>query len=77
MEVKKIWFRAKHYGWGWYPCTLEGWAVLLVWILLFFFFMKILCHEWLENVIVVIIFVGILVWVSYKKGEKPGWRWGK
>ena len=24
---KRLWFRAKEYGWGWFPITWEGWAV--------------------------------------------------
>jgi predicted GH43/DUF377 family glycosyl hydrolase len=28
-DQKRIfWFRAKEYGWGWYPATWEGWLVL-------------------------------------------------
>ena len=32
-----IWFPAKRYGWGWGPpVTWQGWAVIAVWIALFF-----------------------------------------
>ena len=23
---QKLWFKAKLYGWGWYPCSWEGWG---------------------------------------------------
>ena len=32
MENKKLWFRAKRYGWGWYPCSWQGWAVLAMYV---------------------------------------------
>lgn len=32
---RKLWFRAKEYGWGWYPISWQGWAVTLVFILLY------------------------------------------
>lgn len=25
----QYWFRARRYGWGWTPCTLEGWIVTI------------------------------------------------
>lgn len=28
MKNKKLWFKAKNYGWGWYPATREGWFVM-------------------------------------------------
>ena len=26
-QVKMLWFRAKYYGWGWYPSSWQGWAI--------------------------------------------------
>jgi hypothetical protein len=74
--MKKLWFKAKHYGWGWYPCSWEGWLALLIWVVLFMISINTLDHEWLKNLIVISIFTIILIWVCYKKGEKPCWRWG-
>lgn len=74
--MKKLWFKAKHYGWGWYPCSWEGWLALLIWFALFMVSIRMLDHEWLKNLIVVSIFTAILIGICYKKGEKPGWRWG-
>jgi len=34
-------------------------------------------HEWFKNLIIIAILIGILVFVSYKKGEKPRWQWGE
>nr|MBP7805039.1 hypothetical protein [Candidatus Paceibacterota bacterium] len=29
---RKYWFKAKQYGWGWYPATWQGWAILAMYI---------------------------------------------
>ncbi len=28
--MDKLWFRAKDYGWGWTPCSGEGWIVTAI-----------------------------------------------
>ena len=77
-EIKKdIWFRAKYYGWGWCPCSWQGWLVILIWVALFVFGIVKIDHEGLKNILVIIILTGILIWICWKKGEKPRWRWGK
>ena len=75
-KTKKLWFRAKCFGWGWYPCSWEGWLVLLIWVISLFTIIK-RNYGGLENFIFVFISVLILIWICYKTGEKPGWRWGK
>ncbi|HQK63572.1 MAG TPA: hypothetical protein PLF16_00305 [Candidatus Staskawiczbacteria bacterium] len=78
--MKKIWFKAKRYGFGWYPATWEGWLTILIWVVLFaastiIFEMNV--EEFLNwHLIFVFIITVLLVYISYKKGEKPGWRWG-
>ena len=32
--MKKVWFKAKEYGWGWYPSSWQGWIILLIYLLL-------------------------------------------
>lgn len=73
----KIWFKRKLYGWGWTPCTWEGWVAILVWLAVFLFTISKVDHEWLKNLIVIFIMTGILIFICYKKGEKPRWQWGK
>lgn len=34
-KVRKLWFRAKEYGWGWFPISWQGWAVTVLFSLLF------------------------------------------
>ena len=76
MKNDKLWFRAKIYGWGWYPITWQGWLVILVWVILFAFIISNLRVNTLEYFVSIIISVLVLIFVCYKKGEKPGWRWG-
>ncbi len=77
------WFKRKLYGWGWVPVKWQGWLVILVFIIflawngidissettpsnneLIWFFAKI------------VIFGGIMIFICYKKGERPRWQWG-
>lgn len=34
-KARKLWFRAKSYGWGWFPITWQGWLVTVIYALLF------------------------------------------
>lgn len=34
-KPKKLWFRAKRFGWGWFPVSWEGWAVTVLYATLF------------------------------------------
>jgi hypothetical protein len=81
--AKKLWFRAKTYGWGWTPCSWEGWLVVLLFIAFEYWnFMRLdaVSHsnsDTLRPFIIQSFFaVIIMILVSYVKGEKPGWRWG-
>ncbi len=75
--MKKLWFKAKCYGWGWYPCSWEGWLVILSWAILFSLTIsQIGDHKWLKNIIFILVFTAILLTICYAKGEKPRWRWG-
>jgi hypothetical protein len=76
-SMKKLWFKRKTYGWGWTPCTWEGWLVIFIWLALFCFGIIKMDHEWLKNLVVIILMTGILISICYKKGEKPRWQWGE
>jgi len=80
---KDIWFKAKRYGAGWCPCTWQGWIVVLVFILLIILNSFIINHIFQiqkERSIAfsfqLIVLTLILIYISKKKGEKFGWRWG-
>jgi hypothetical protein len=82
--AKKIWFRRKMYGWGWYPCTIEGVLVTLTFmaaiLLAAVIFTKIYRGETIilaAYLAVVFLLGAILVLIAWKKGETPRWCWGK
>jgi len=70
------WFKRKLYGWGWTPVKWQGWLAVFIWVILFVFGILKMDHEWLKNLIFIFIFTGILIYICYKKGEKPKWQWG-
>lgn len=81
---RPIWFKAKTYGWGWYPATWQGWLIIIVYIGLVAYISKDVtekvssANEVLLYVsLPIIILTAVLVLVSYLFGEKPGWRWPK
>ncbi|OGL98224.1 hypothetical protein A2318_01270 [Candidatus Uhrbacteria bacterium RIFOXYB2_FULL_45_11] len=82
--MKKYWFKAKTYGWGWYPVTWQGWLVIVGFLILDVGNVYRLdlaqgtTNEKiaLEFVLETFLLISALVWICYKTGEKPGWRWG-
>ncbi len=77
--MDELWFRAKRYGYGWYPANYKGWLVILAYVILFIlssilFINKDYIHV---HIIVVIILTSALLVISYKKGEELRWRWGE
>lgn len=82
--MKKIWFKAKNYGWGWYPVSWEGWIILAVYIVFIVkTFLRIDAEQHsgsdtlINFAIPFIISTCILLAICYKTGEKPRWRWGR
>jgi hypothetical protein len=81
--VKKIWFRAKPYGAGWYPATWEGCFVLLLYLILLvasilFFDSK--SHSVSDTLFAIlpsfVVLTLALLFIAWWKGESFGWRWG-
>lgn len=85
MEQKKLWFKAKRYGYGWYPVTWQGWGIVLLYVV------GILSEVLLVNstanpedsnflmnffprVFVLTVFLFV---ICRAKGEPAKWRWGK
>lgn len=80
----KLWFRAKTYGYGWTPCSWEGWLVIAVYLVLVIGTLKLveqLSSSPSDTLIFALplffLYTLVLIIISYKKGEKPGWRWGR
>lgn len=70
------WFKAKRYGWGWYPASWQGALILVGYMLL-----ALAGSVWFQNQLVYFaaFFAGltvVLIYICYKTGEKPYWRWG-
>ncbi|MCX6754285.1 MAG: hypothetical protein NTU81_00445 [Candidatus Nomurabacteria bacterium] len=77
MKNNKIWFVNKTYGYGWTPYTWEGWLVLLFWLILFIPLTLFAKYNWILSTTGILFISGLLIYVCYKKGEKPKWQWGK
>jgi ABC-type phosphate/phosphonate transport system permease subunit len=80
----KLWFRAKNYGWGWYPVTWEGWLVTILFVLFITFRANKVSQMFdTDSSFIFRYFFEIsfsiipLLVICYLKGEKPEWRWGK
>lgn len=78
-----LWFKNKKYGWGWTPCSWQGWAVLAM-----YFFAVItnvisindhafsssdFLTQFFPQMYILTVFLLIICWA---KGEKPRWQWG-
>ncbi len=81
--MKKVWFRAKRYGYGWYPVTWQGWLILVVFVILTARnIAQIGAGDETDGAIGALIvvqefiLVAVLIFVCWLTGEKPGWRWG-
>ena len=77
MKNKRVWFRAKTMGWGWYPATWEGWLISLIFAAVFlnttnFFqittnsFPAFLKYFLPSTIIILILFI----WITKKTSEK-------
>jgi hypothetical protein len=79
--MAKLWFKAKNYGWGWYPVSWEGWATILIFVVFATLLATLLTHVTVFRMIAyfagLIGSVSLLIGICLKKGEKPEWRWGK
>lgn len=82
--MKKIWFKAKRWGYGWYPATWQGWLIILVYLVIVVGgALTIDTSE--PNVkdgagiflIVDALATITLIIVCAKYGEPAKWRWGK
>ena len=78
---QKYWFKAKTYGYGWYPATWQGWLIILVYLMIFgslvFIFETDIEKYSVFYFTSVAVITLLLVYISYKKGEPTKWRWGK
>ncbi len=83
---KGYWFKRKVYGWGWTPVRWQGWLVTLVYIALISIIL--VTREdvipgnpdsgsnFLTFALPIILLTAALIFIAYKKGERPKWQWG-
>ena len=83
MSKNDYWFKRRRFGWGWTPTTWQGWLCVVLAVALIFansLFLDTHYISWVRislyavNTVAIII---VLVLISYAKGPKPAWRWGK
>ena len=78
-EDTRYWFRAKKYGWGWgTPRVWQGWAVLVVFLLLTVAGIALFPPERHLMALMTyhLVCCAALIGVCYAKGGPPKWRWG-
>ncbi len=81
--MKKLWFKRKWYGWGWYPATWEGWVVMWSYVALVFLFSLTIDENSSPKEVMFTFFLPItlltitLLRICYKTGESPRWQWGR
>ncbi|WP_348550678.1 hypothetical protein [Acidithiobacillus sp.] len=77
MEKRKYWFPAKRYGWGWgLPFTWQGWLTLLAYFLAVLVSVILIRTQIFVGNVVLVLATSVFVWVVWRKGEPPKWRWG-
>ncbi len=85
--MPRMWFRAKRYGWGWTPVTIEGWlviagfvAVILASTVAFVHRTRAAAGVGIATILFavwILLLTGALVTICWMTGERPRWRWGK
>lgn len=80
--MKTLWFKRKTYGWGWTPCTWQGWAITFAYAVILIVLSS--SVNWnnekeimLMFVLPLIILTAAFIGIAYKTGEKPRWQWGR
>ncbi len=80
--MKKLWFKRKSYGWGWYPSSWEGWAVLGIYTVVVIGFALTINETSPPEeiaftfILPTLLLTAALIRVCYRTGEKPRWQWG-
>jgi hypothetical protein len=80
---KNHWFCAKNYGYGWTPCSWQGWLSMAVYVLLMirlFLYIDVWSQSFVGVVlgffVPFILATFLLTVLCVYKGEKAQWRWG-
>ncbi|OHA59833.1 MAG: hypothetical protein A2589_03280 [Candidatus Vogelbacteria bacterium RIFOXYD1_FULL_46_19] len=81
-KLTKLWFKRKWYGWGWYPASVEGWLVTLIYAGGVLFFasatdFNVTKEVWLFWLLPVLLLTVTFIRLAYRFGESPRWQWGR
>ncbi len=79
-----LWFKAKRYGYGWYPVTWQGWAIVVLYIgglLSEVMLVNSSANPEDSNFLInffprVLVLTVFLIVICRAKGEPAKWRWG-
>jgi hypothetical protein len=81
---KVYWFKRRRYGYGWTPVTWQGWTAVGIYLLLAI--SGALLSQvspfrtlWYVATYLVLMLLGlaVILYLSWKYGPTPKWRWGK
>jgi len=82
--MKPYWFKAKRYGWGWYPNSWQGWLILGFYVLFEvwnFIRLDRFSHSASDTLRPFIIQTALatilLICICALTGERPRWMWGE
>ncbi len=80
--MNTVWFKRKTFGWGWVPATWQGWVVTVLYAictvsLAFIFDRYAPERAGFLFALGIVILTALLIWIAWKKGEKPRWQWGR
>lgn len=86
---RKLWFRARRFGWGWYPAAWQGWAVTVAYLIAYV--ASGMAYGALAPAAIAsggsvaagttlllswyALLTASLLAICYRHGEKPSWRW--
>ena len=78
--TQKLWFKAKDYGWGWYPATWQGWLSILIFTVLValpaFIWQSDIKRNLFGYILYTMLMSSLFIFLCFRKGERPQWRWG-
>lgn len=75
-RMERYWFRRRRYGYGWTPCTWQGWLSLAVFLIVVIGGVSV-WHSTVGSIVTVAVAGVVFIGLCIVKGERPGWRWGR
>jgi hypothetical protein len=71
MITKKAWFSKNIFGWGYHPVSLEGWVVMVIFLIVIFTYFAYYHRTIITYVILAMILI-ILWFISWITSDEPG-----